>query len=364
MAKRDQIYYWKCDRPSAFFAINGAGVQEKPKIDALVLEVCSSFFKSPKFVLNPGSGQGNHLTYRADYKGEKYFLRIENGPDEDDYMEVEAEIMRRLNRWNIPTPLVYEVDASRSRYPFAYQIMENLEWKDLNELNRIGKLNLPQILSQLGRDMATWQNVFVEGYGPFDVEELRIRNKLKGIHPDYLAYYSLNLEKHLAFLNQNAFISLEEVDDILNLIRQNTSFLKLTHPCLVHKDMALWNLLGDENTIKSYIDWDDAIAGDPTDDIALMGCFFSGKQLQPLIRGYQTIRPLPPDFEIRFWLHLLRNMIFKAVIRVGAGYFERGSNFYLLGSVQNNKSLEQITIQKIQAAREGLRQHLPITTLL
>lgn len=365
MGKRTGIYYWKCDRPSAFFAIDKPAVSNTlEQIEIQLRSLLEKYFGDTYFTLKQGSGQGNHLTFLARHTEGTYFLRIENGPDEDDYMEVEAEIMRRVRNLGIPTPKIFAVDASRKEYPFAYQIMEHLAFRDLNELYRAGDLNLSAILIQLGKDMALWQSIPIEGYGPFDVDGLRTDRCLKGLHADYPSYFGLNLENHLNYLVDHDFFSAQYAGSLWSVIEKHLPLLNLPKPCLVHKDMALWNLLGDSDRIQSYIDWDDAVAGDPCDDIALMGCFFSGAELEPLIRGYSYVQPLPAEFELRFWLHLLRNMIFKAVIRVGAGYFNRDSNFFLLGSVQQQESLEQITKNKIEMARMGLLQHLPLTTLL
>lgn len=365
MAKRDQIYYWKCDRPFAFFAI-GTPMAEPDLIslESDLKDLLTTFFNGQTFVLRKASGQGNHLTYCAEQNGMTYFVRIENGPDEDDYMEVEAEIMRRIGELGLPVPKIYAVDATRSRYPFAYQIMEKLSYSDLNALYRAGSLHLSAVLMQLGRDMAHWQSIPLNGFGPFDIDHLRANRELVGLHADYPSYYGLNLEKHLNFLVERAFLSLDYAQDLLRLIRNNVSYLSLTSPCLVHKDMALWNLMGDSEHIRAYIDWDDAVAGDPCDDIALMGCFLSGTALKPLLVGYRSVQPLPDHFEIRFWLHLLRNMIFKAVIRVGAGYFNKDSSFFLLGSIDANASLEQITRDKIEAARLGLLEGRNLETLM
>jgi hypothetical protein len=40
-------------------------------------------------------------------------------------------------------------------------------------------------------------------------------------------------------------------------------------------------------------------------------------------------RPLPPAYLTRLWPHLVRNLAVKALIRVGAGYFERDAGLFL-----------------------------------
>jgi fructosamine-3-kinase len=132
--------------------------------------------------------------------------------------------------------------------------------------------------------------------------------------------------------------------------------LALERGCLVHKDTALWNLLGTEWEVKAVIDWDDCIAGDPMDDLALLGCFHDGAFLRAAFSGYASVRSLPEESGRRFWLHVLRNMIFKAVIRVGAGYFDHDSRFFLIGAGGSGASLREQTQARIAAALDGLRE--------
>jgi hypothetical protein len=56
-------------------------------------------------------------------------------------------------------------------------------------------------------------------------------------------------------------------------------------------------------------------------------------------------------------------MIVKAVIRVGAGYFDRKDDFFLIGSGSDGKSLKSITKERIQLAYSGLTENAKITDL-
>ena len=131
----------------------------------------------------------------------------------------------------------------------------------------------------------------------------------------------------------------------------------------MHKDLALWNILGTETEIAAYIDWDDAISGDPMDDLSLLGCFYDGPVLARALTGYASVRPLPREHTRRFWLHLLRNMIVKSVIRVGAGYFERDDGFFLIDTGAVGADLQAFTHARLAAALEGLRKNRDIEKL-
>ena len=73
------------------------------------------------------------------------------------------------------------------------------------------------------------------------------------------------------------------------------------------------------------------------------------------VRSRATVCGLPDEHRRRFWLHLLRNMIVKAVIRVGAGYFDRGADF--TSSVRGTaEHVKRIHPSAHRAALHGLRE--------
>jgi len=362
MSTREGIYYWKCDRSSAFYAIDNGGIQSTDAsitIAPMIKSILTDFLGGTSYRITEGGGQGNHLTYKVYHENEIYFLRIENGPENDDYMEVEAYIMNEVKKFGIPSPRIFAVDSTRTRVPFAYQIMENVGYPDLNKINKSNGLNLSPIMRQIGVDIASWQQIDVAGYGPFDSLILRNNGRLQGIHNDYTSYYTLNWQRHLDFLVKKNFISLSRATEISRVVDKHKSLLGLESGCLVHKDLALWNILGDADGIRSYIDWDDSISGDPTDDISLIGCFHTGKDIETLLSGYTSVRELPENFELRFWLHLMRNIIMKSVIRVGANYFDRDKDFFLCDS----ENLMETTLDRIDKTYRGLNGKLEIKDL-
>jgi len=75
------------------------------------------------------------------------------------------------------------------------------------------------------------------------------------------------------------------------------------------------------------------------------------------------VRPLPEHALPRFWLHLLRNMIVKAVIRVGAGYFTRDDGFYLINAGSNGGDLETLTRMRLDTALQGLNENCDLSIL-
>ena len=56
-------------------------------------------------------------------------------------------------------------------------------------------------------------------------------------------------------------------------------------------------------------------------------------------------------------------MIVKAVIRVGAGYFERDDGFFLIGSGSNGSDLRTFTCARLFKALQCLRENADIDAL-
>lgn len=60
----------------------------------------------------------------------------------------------------------------------------------------------------------------------------------------------------------------------------------------------------------------------------------------------------------------MRNMLFKAVIRVGAGYFKKGDSFFLINSESGSgKALSDFTLNRLMMAYEGLTENKSIEEL-
>lgn len=352
---RQDIYYWKCDRPAAF---HGTQARRAPdaELELALQGALRRYFDTPHVQLSQGGGQGNHLTWNAEVNGQALFVRVENGPEKDGQLAIESAVIERVRSTGVTTPKVHGCDASRREVPFAWQVLERIPAPDLNHWFKAGQLQIPQTAFALGSAVATWQALEFKGYGPLDA-------RLQGYHKRYADYYHLRLEEHLNFLVTRGFLSPALQQAILEEIEAQAALLQLTQGCFVHKDLALWNVLGSASQIAAFIDFDDSICGDPMDDLSLLACFHDASFLQHAFEGYASVRPLPAAFMRRFWMHLLRNMIVKSVIRVGAGYFDRDDGFFLIGSGSSGASLRDFTLARLELALNGLRNDSPLSLL-
>ena len=353
---RENIYYWKCDRENAFHGSRELGKRDASKVLREVEDYLGEALKTA-VSLRPSSAPGNHLTAIARIGKEEWFARIEDGPEQDPYMEVESRLLRDLADLDIPTPAVRFCDASRQHIPYAIQVLENIPHPTLNDCVKANETSPLHFAQEIGASVARWQEIDPGGYGPMRVSTLRDENRFEGCHRRYPDYFHLHLDDHLCRLVEGDFLSLEESKRIHQAIRDHKDLLELDHPCLVHKDLAFWNILGTSQEIAAFIDWDDAIGGDPMDDLSLLACFYGPEVVAKALAGYQTVRNLPENHALRLWIHWLRNMIVKSVIRLGAGYFDQSENLFLMNAGQTGSQFRDATRLRLFSALSALEEN-------
>lgn len=354
---RKNIYYWKCDRPAT---MHGVGREEGTASHASLIPELTALLSAhfPAIAsIHPAGGKGNHHTYILTYADTRAFIRVEDGPERDGHLSMESRVMREVAASGVRVPRVLFTDASRAIVPFAVQVIEYFDCTDLNHLYREGRLDLERTASDIGRAIAIWQQVPVSGFGPFDLNATAANDRLTGYHDTYARYFMLQLDRHIRQLVDAKFLTGEEADLIGKTVHESADLLNLESGCLVHKDLALWNIMGTDTEIRAFIDWDDAISGDPVDDLSLLACFHPRPVVQAAIDAYAAVRPLPENFEQRFSLHLLRNMIVKVVIRCQAGYFnQEAGKAFLMAPGQSGPAFRSFSRDKLLTALYRLRQ--------
>jgi fructosamine-3-kinase len=256
----------------------------------------------------------------------------------------------------VATPRVWGCDASRRRVAFAWQALERIDAPDLNHWFKRGELEVPKIAFEIGAAVGKWQEIGLSGFGVLD-------EGLSGYHESYRDYFQLRLGEHLAFLVGHGFLNRQQGEEMVSAIEEHDSLLVLERGCLVHKDLALWNILGSEGRIEAFIDFDDVISGDAMDDLSLLGCFHDATFVRAALEGYRSERELPEEWRRRFWLHLLRNMIVKAVIRLGSGFFDCDDGHFLIAGGSSGREFREFTQQRLFKALQCLRENADIGVL-
>ena len=339
------IYYRKCDMETAPLFSNK---YQEQGIEDQVQTVCRSFFGKNAEKIDGLNCDGNHYVYRFSVDGEPYLFRADTAGDDDDYMLAEAEIMKVASASGIPVPRVYGCDVTCSIVSCRWQILEWISGASLFELERKKKLNVPVIASQLGKIFRKLHEIRIREFGFIDTEKLKNGKGLCGLCKSYGDYFYCRLEEHLGYLEKHALVPDAYIRRSRSVLYENRKLFQHTEGCLVHRDPAFWNLIGQGDSVRAIVDWDDAVSGDPADDIGLMHCFHDEPFMGLFLNAYGQG---DSDFRCRINLHFLRNMIWKMVIRHKKGYFERGSGFFL-NLPDSSLTLYEMTLRKIATALE------------
>ncbi len=349
---REDIYYWKCDSPISredkrklFFKDKYASESFK-----LLAESCVKLWRSEAPASIAGAGcDGNHFAFEITLKsGEKAFLRGDEGSG-DDYMLAETAAMELAAKQGVPCPKTLFSSIGSNSLGVNFQILELVDRKPLDKFHKDGSLDIEAAASQLGAVLRKLHSAKLDGFGFLDTSLLKVKGPAKGLKRSYADYFNTKLDEHLKHLEVRALTSQSESADIRSIFKDCESLLQLERGSLVHRDAALWNVLGTPKSVDSLIDWDDCVSGEPADDIGILLCFYNAPFMRPLLRAYFDGAEPSEAFMRKAWLHLLRNMLWKAKLRESLGYFERGSGFFL-NMPGESSSLKDATQARIRAA--------------
>jgi len=269
-------------------------------------------------------------------------------------MDAENAAMTIAAKHDIPVPKIYGSDTSKTKYPVRFQLLELLPYKCLNDFYKNGSLDRYKTGREVGRYLARLHKIKANGFGFFDTEKLRATGEISGLDKSHRDYFLKKLNWHLSYLRDCKFLSKQEVDEIEFLLDKHLRLVDVAQGSLVHKDLAYWNVLGTNKEVKAIIDWDDCVIGDPVDDLSILKCFYSSDVLDPVLEGYCQERQLPDDFDAKLGLYLVRNMLWKAVIRDYMGYFDMDDSFFIIND-ENSDSLKQFTYDRLFTGVDVLR---------
>lgn len=352
---RTDIYYWKCDNPLP--AEEKLAYNDKYRladIAPLVRQAAEHHFGAAPAAVESTGSAGNHYAYKVLYPDRTLFFRADDGKMDDDYMAAEEHAMALARGQGVPVPKVFVTDVTKSLLPVRYQFIEWLDDAPLRQYDQAGTLERAAVGRQLGRYVARWHRVKLDGFGFLNTEELRRSKRAVGLDASNAGYFNKRLPDHLRYLRDAEFLTPALTREIEGLFRRHERLLEVPRGSLLHKDIAFWNVLGTPDRVTAVIDWDDVVIGDPVDDIAILKCFYNDEVMTPFLSGYREVARLPDDFEARLSLYLLRNMLWKAVIRIFMKYFEMTGSFFILGP-ENRQSLRQFTVDRLMEGVKGLR---------
>jgi len=231
------------------------------------------------------------------------------------YFWAESVAAQKARKAGVPAYKTYLIDDTRRKFDFDYMLTECLPGKNMKSMWPIPKKLDKKLIEQTGYYLAKIHSIKPKKFGFFDNQIAKKQKKLVGIHQDWKDHIYAAFKKNLNYLVKTKVVSLAQKSKIEEIFSKNKKLLELKEAVIVQNDIADWNQLVKGDKITAILDWDECHSGDPVAEFAAWSLFFPSERMQPLIRGYEKITPLPNNFEAKFHLYRLRYLVAKIVLR-------------------------------------------------
>lgn len=217
-----------------------------------------------------------------------------------------------------PTPRITHVDTSRTQCPYPFQI---IEYSDGVSLRQASEETVLKVLGQLGASLSRLH----AGAPPSD----RFGRVGLGTLPEWDLFWTYGAAHDIEYCLGHHLVHTED-EAYASIYHHMSQSFDLAAPSLLHGDLSYDNILIDAHTqdLKSVIDWEDAVLGDPIFELAGLATFHPESRHSAFLDAYYAGRARLSDFETRFWTYYLRISLAKAVHRHRFGYVspDRRSN--------------------------------------
>ena len=182
--------------------------------------------------------------------------------------------------------------------------------------------NDPRLLAAVGASLRRIHAVPASGAGLLDLDEdYAIPTGVMPCWPDYIC---LRLDEHVRGCVEAGFVDAQLETRIRSLLEIMLPTLDNRPIRLLHGDPGTHNICVDPTTgmITAWLDWEDAMAGDPLFDVALLSTFQPPRRMPAVMKGY-GFSPQSVDKERLIAFYFLRIAISKAVHRIRFGIKDR-----------------------------------------
>jgi Ser/Thr protein kinase RdoA (MazF antagonist) len=322
--QRQAVFYPKADLPLPDALLRPSA--PAPEVAAAQLQaagdVCRRVLGQSPVEVRALSEPGTfHTLYRVVLSGgRRRIVRFNalSARQRDFPLLLDSAVMAHLRTAGLPGLVVDHVDLSRRWCPWDYEILEEAPGTSLKAFDHDDALIVP-LLGVLGGVVARLHAIRTEGFGLLDVRPLAqgrpATDRLRGTWASWSDYLMVCLPEHVSCCVDLGAITTRETDTILKRFDTFQEACTPIAPCLLHGDLGNHNLFTDGTAITALIDWEDSLSGDPVFDIAFWATFHPERRHRAFLDGYRAVRPLPEDFEVRFWLYFLRVALAKTVLR-------------------------------------------------
>ncbi len=331
---RSKMFYWQTDRPFSEKEIKEIFLDRFKNFDAGETKraveygmVQAGFKQNDVKVIKieppVKAGSVNSSSHAYLNNGLHVIIRVHPTGVLNSYFYVEKLATEAAAKAGIPTYKTFYVDNTKSKFPFDFMIMESAKGKNMHLSGPFSKAETLRLEFESGRLAAKINSIKTEGFGFFNNEVAKNKNKLVGFHKKWTDHISSALEENLKYLRDSKMISESDSKKVESIFERNQDKIKLAKPSLIHNDLAPWNELVENGHVSAILDWDECFSGDPVCEISTYALFFEGERLNKFIEGYKTILDLPVDYDFRFHYYRLRYTISKMTLRTKRYLFDK-----------------------------------------
>lgn len=254
-----------------------------------------------------------HVIYYLKFKDHRdlVFRANINMPEPEVEMLVEKLITDLLATKGITTNRILHVDISRAKYPFDFTIQERLGGIDPEDEFDGTEEEYDQFNFETGQAIAKLSEIKLKGFGRFDPEEAK-KGNLVGTKSKLSDYIETSLDDDLNALVEFRVIDEDQLSLIKKFFADHREMINIQQGSLVHYDLADHNLRYKDGHLEAIFDWETAVVADPILDLASCPTWRSHyAKREKILEGYQSIKPLPDNFEELEKVYLLRTTIWK-----------------------------------------------------
>lgn len=326
LSDRTNMFYWQTNRNitpkqnKQIFLTRHTQVSKTDAIQAIKVGMqtygLSKKEASVIYISDPiALGNINNVFSATLQNGMEIVARMHPRSVKNGYFWVEKVVAEKATEKGVPSYETYYIDDSKKHVDFDFMLMERLPGQAIQHLLPLSQKKIQYLMNELGSLCARFHQVSPNGFGFMSNNIAKNKIELVGQYDRMLDHFYSALDEDLAYLVHESVFTPKHEQVIRSIFSQHEALLSIKKASLIHNDIADWNVLSDGTNITGIIDWDESCAGDPIMDFAQFSLFYDKKRMNPFIAGYESVSPLPDNFERKLHIYRLRYVVSKLHLR-------------------------------------------------
>lgn len=235
--------------------------------------------------------------------------------ERDSGLQLEAKVAEWLGPQRGLVPATLATGFRTDGAPFDYAVLSFAAGKTIRDVGDSSLDERPEILNAIGRQLSRIHEVQATGAGLINCETAE--PSPCGVLGTWSEFITLRLDDHINVCTSAAYIDRAQADRIRKLFKIMYPLLNDRPMRLLHGDPGIHNICINPTSgeVTSFLDWEDALAGDPLFDVAMFSSFQPPRRLPAFMVGYGLNNPSLLESRL-IALYFLRIALSKTVHRL------------------------------------------------